>query len=207
MKAIVPLLATVVAAFALATPATAAADDLSVQADLNGDGQLDTVRVEPVAGNSFQQRLVATVGGTTLTATVPLNAYQIGPQPPRVVDLDGDGWDEVVVTETVGANTLSFTVWGLFGGLRPVVGPDLTTPLRLWEGGGISATSLYGCEDDDGRQLVSTGGYAIDVNFEVFRGERVTYTVHNGVATETSRIQVTSTRDDPAFQADPATCA
>jgi hypothetical protein len=84
----------------------------------------------------------------------------------------------------------------------------LVTPLRLWEGGGISATSLYGCEaDGGGRQLVLTGGYAIDVDFEVFQGERVTYTVHNGVAAETSRIEVTSTRDDPAFQADPAACA
>jgi hypothetical protein len=206
MKAFAPLLALVAATFAFTTPA--AADDMTVRADLNGDGQLDSVTIRPVAGNPNLQRLVAVVGGTTLRATVPLDAYQVGVQPLRVVDLDDDGWDEVVVTETVGANTLSFTVWGLFGGLRPVVGPDLVTPLRLWEGGGISATSLYGCEaDGGGRQLVLTGGYAIDVDFEVFQGERVTYTVHNGVAAETSRIEVTSTRDDPAFQADPAACA
>jgi hypothetical protein len=208
MKAFVPLLAMFAATFAIAAPATASADDLSVQADLNGDGQLDTVAIQPIAGDPDNQRLVATVGGATLTATMPLNVWQSRVQPLRVVDLDGDGWDEIVVTETVGANTLSFTVWGLFGGLNPVVGPDLTTPLRLWEGGGLAAVSRYRCEPaGSGRELVTVLAEPANPDWSIYEGERVTYAVHNGVATETSRTSVTGPRDDPEFQYNAETCA
>jgi hypothetical protein len=124
------------------------------------------------------------------------------------VDLDSDGWDEIIVTESVGANTLSFTVWGLFGGLRPVVGPDLTTPLRLWEGGGLAAVSRYRCEPtSSGRQLVTVRAEPVDVNYSVYEGERLTYAVHNGVATETSSTPITAApRDDPEFRYDAETC-
>jgi len=206
MKATAPLLTLFTAAFAFAAPATAAADDNTVQADLNGDGQLDTVLVEPVADNGDEQRLVATINGIELDVTMPMDPY-FGVQPLRVVDLDGDGWNEVVVTESVGANTVDLTVWGLFGGLNPVLGPDLT-PLHLWEGGGIASISEYGCEPSgSGRQLVTVGVWSDDVNFEHYQGEHVTYTVHNGVATEASRTQMDGPRDDPAFQLDPETCA
>lgn len=206
MKAVAPLLAIFAAALAFAAPATASADDNSVQADLNGDGQLDTVVIDPIAGNNDEQRLVATINGIELDATMPMDPY-FGIQPLRVVDLDGDGWDEVVVTEFVGANTVDLTVWGLFGGLNPVVGPDLT-PLHLWEGGGLASIAGYGCEDNaNGRQLVTVNAWSDDVNFEHYQGDRVNYTVHNGVATESSRTEAAGPHDDPAFQTDPATCA
>jgi hypothetical protein len=206
MRAIAPLLTLSIAALAFAAPATAAADDNTVRADLNGDGQLDTVLVEPVADNGDEQRLVATINGIELDATMPMDPY-FGVQPLRVVDINGDGWHEVVVTEFVGANTLDQTVWGLFGGLNPVLGPDLA-PLRLWEGGGLSALSRYACESSDGgRQLVTVSAQADDVTFEHYQGERITYTVHNGVATEVARTEVDGPQDDPVFEADPDTCA
>jgi hypothetical protein len=205
MKAFAPLLALSIAALAFTAPATASADDNTVQADLNGDGQLDTVHVEPVADNGEEQRLVATINGIELDATMPMDPFA-GVQPLRVVDTNGDGWNEVVVTQFVGANTLDLTVWGLFGGLNPVLGPDLT-PLHLWEGGGLSAIGRYACEPTDtGRQLVTVSASADDVTFEHYQGERITYTVHNGVATEASRTEVDGAQDDPIFEADPQTC-
>ncbi|HWO58537.1 MAG TPA: hypothetical protein VNO31_00655 [Umezawaea sp.] len=189
---------------AFAAPASAA-DQVTVQADLNGDGRLDRVVAETIAGNPNEQFLVATIRGIRLTAHAPLNSYT-GVQPLRVVDLNDDGSDEVVVTESVGANTVKFSVWGLYGGLRPVTLPDGST-LALWEGGGISALSGYGCEaDGDARRLVTVRGL-LDWDNGVYSGERVTYAVADGVATETSRTPVVGPRTEPGFQVDPLACA
>lgn len=83
-----------------------------------GDGRLDRVSVKPIAGNSYEQSLVATVGRVAYATRVPVDP-SFGVQPLRVTDVNDDGRQEVVVTESVGANIFSFTVWGLFGGLRP----------------------------------------------------------------------------------------
>jgi hypothetical protein len=137
---------------------------------------------------------------------VPL-ASSNGVQPMRITDLDTNGRDELVVTESLGANTSGFGVWGLYDGeLAPVTLVD-GTPLRLWEGGGISAISRYGCGiDHDGRSLTQVGGVAVDVDFTVYEGESVTYVVDGRLATETWRSPVRGPRDDPAFQVNPADC-
>lgn len=204
MKALVPVLAIAAIAFGV-TGQASAAPGRSVSADLDGDGRQDTVSVHQVTAN--RQLLVAAVGGTRLSAYVPLDSA-VGVRPPRVVDVDADGRDEVVVTESVGANTLKFTAWGLFGGrLAPITLPH-GDALALWEGGGVSATSAYGCvEQAGGRVLVLTGGYALDAGFTRYRGERTTFTVADGVATWQGTLSFEAGRDDPRFQADPAACA
>jgi hypothetical protein len=178
----------------------------TASADLNGDGRLDRVVLQPVAGNESRQLLITRIGGKRLTATVPMNNHG-GVQPMRVVDVNADGRDEVVVTQSVGANTDSFGVWGLHGGaLSPVRLVD-GTQLILWQGGGASAMLRYGCTaDHDGRQLVQASGMGIG-DYTVFEGERIVYTVDGGVATEVSREPVRGPRDTPGFQADPAACA
>jgi hypothetical protein len=199
------LLLALTAVLAFAAPANAA-DQVGVQADLNGDGRLDEVTATPVAGDPEQQLLTATVRGVRLTAVTPLDSH-VGILPLRVVDLNGDGRDEVVVAESVGANTVSFNVWGLFSGLRPVTGSD-GRALKLWEGGGISAHSGYGCEQADGaRQLVTVYARLSDSEQDVYTGERVTYSVDGGVAFETSRLPVAGPWDAPGLQVDPLTCA
>jgi len=201
-SAVLLALASVVA---FAAPASAA-DQQTVQADLNGDGRLDRVVAETVPGNPEEQLLVATVRGIRLTARTELYSY-IGVQPMQVVDLNGEGSDEVLVLESAGANTDRFSVWGLFGGLRPVTNPD-GSKLALWMGGGASAHSRFGCETVDGaRRLVTVSALPTDWETMVFSGERVTYSVADGVATETSRTPITGPRTAPEFQADPLTCA
>ncbi|MCG8919725.1 VCBS repeat-containing protein [Actinokineospora sp. PR83] len=205
-KFVMPVLAALAGVTALAQPASAGTAREAAQADLNGDGRADRVVVEAVAGAPEVQSLVATVNGVRLTARPPMDNYG-GVQPLRVVDLDGDGRDEVLVVQSVGANTTSSGVWGLYGGLRPMLTAD-RAPLLLWEGGGISAISRYGCEQTaTGRQLVTVGAQLTDWDNGVYEGERVTYAVTGRVATETSRTPVTGGSQDPLLQADPQTCA
>ncbi|PRY39867.1 hypothetical protein [Umezawaea tangerina] len=199
------LLLALVASATFAAPANAAVQE-SVQADLDGDGVLETVTTEQVAGDSTKQLLSTTIRGLRLTALVPLDSH-VGPLPLRVVDLGGDGTDEVVVAESVGANTVGFGVWGLFGGLRPVTASD-GSALRVWEGGGISALNGYGCEDSGGgRSLVTVDARLTNRPQGIYTGKRVTYSVVDGVATETSRAAVAGAWDAPGFQVDPAACA
>ncbi|GAB1515742.1 hypothetical protein [Actinophytocola sp. KF-1] len=185
---------------------TADADVQTVYADLNGDGRMDRVTLRTVDGNMDEQVLTARVGGKRLTATVS-SSLIAGTQPMRVVDVDADGRDEVVVTEMVGANTDHYGVWGLHGtALTPVKLAD-GTPLRLMEGGGLAAIVRYGCVDDhDGRQLIQVSGQAVDLDYTRYEGEYVAYVVDGGVATEVARVPVSGPRDTPGFQADPALC-
>lgn len=178
----------------------------SVYADLNGDGLKDYVTVESVPGNQNEQILSARVGAQRLTARLPLDS-PVGVQPMGVVDLDGDGRKEVVVTESLGANTSAMGVWGLYGGRLGAVRTGDGAPLLLWDGGGASAINRYGCTaDHDGRQLVTVGAQAVDIDFTVFEGEFVVYEIEQGIATETARVPVTGPRDAPGFQADATLC-
>jgi hypothetical protein len=202
LQAFVPALA-----LAAAGP-TAVTVDVTARADLNGDGRTDRVAVREVVGAPDTQELVAVVGGHRFTARVPFHST-VGMSPLRVVDLDDDVRDEVVVTESIGANTDLFTVWGLSGGvLRAVTTPD-GNRLVLAEGGGISALSRYGCEVVDGRRhLVTVQGELVWTSDPlVHDGERVTYAVRDGVATATSTTPVLAERDAPAYQVDPKSCA
>ncbi|MFJ6675479.1 hypothetical protein ACIQMJ_30610 [Actinosynnema sp. NPDC091369] len=209
LKAFVPALALVAAvpATAWAGPA-AGTGDVTGGADLNGDGHVDRVAVRQVPDVPTAQELVAVVRGVRFTARMPLHST-IGAGPLRVVDLDGDGRNEVVVTGSFGANTELFTVWELRnGGLRAVTTPD-GAPLALAEGGGVSALSRYGCEVVDGqRRLVTVSGEVVwSSDPWVYDGERVTHAVRDGVATATSTTPVLAERDAPAYRVDPAACA
>ncbi|MET1074989.1 MAG: VCBS repeat-containing protein [Umezawaea sp.] len=205
MRSTAALLLALAASATFAVPASAAVQ-ATAQADLDGDGVLDTVTAEPIAGTQDEQLLTATIRGLRLTARVPL-ASHVGIQPLRVVDLNGDGTDEVVVTESVGANTLGFSAWGFYGGLRPVTEPGGSV-LRLWEGGGLSAIDAYGClPAGDARALVTVEATLTDWPNGVYTGTRITSSLAVGVATERARTAVGGPRDAPGFQVDPADCA
>jgi hypothetical protein len=213
MKAVAPLFALFATVSAFAAPAVAAASTpaaqsgYTVDADLNGDGRLDRVSVAPIAGNPSEQSLVATIGRVNYVAHVPVDQPS-GVQPLRVTDMNGDGRQEVVVTETVGVNTNWMTVWGMFGGLRAVT-RDGQHPMTLFEGGGNSAISRYGCEyTSRGRELVDVSAESTDVTFTNYEGARTTYTITSGGwAVQTSSTYVTGPYDTAGFQADSNTCA
>lgn len=191
-----------------ALPAAAAAGEVVAYADLNGDGRGDKVVLRSVATDPNQQELTATVMGRRYTARVAGDAY-FGPQPLRVVDVNADHRAEVVVTEYVGANTLTMSVWDLGPrGLRPLTQSG-GAAFKLYEGGGNSLVSRYGCEPaGGGRVLVTVDAAQVDwTEPPVYEGHRRTYSVHNGVATLTSTTPVTGERDAPAFQVVPESCA
>ncbi|MCS7475688.1 hypothetical protein ACFFQW_35395 [Umezawaea endophytica] len=196
--------------FTFAAPANAAneataADEVTARADLNGDGVLDTVVAQAIEGNPDEQLLVATINGVRLDARVPLYS-RIGVPPLQVVDLNDDGTDEVMVTEALGANTVTVSTWGLYGGLRPVTWPNGEV-MKVWEGGGISSLSAYGCEQAGGGRRLVQVSTSVDWNTLIYSGDRITYSLAGSVATETSRVPVSGKRDDPALQTDPAACA
>lgn len=195
-------------AFGVAVPASAAENSpVQVRADLNGDGQLETVDV--TAYDDTRQLLRTVVDGTTWETLVTYDSYA-GVQPPRVVDLGGDGRDELVVTESVGANTTYFSAWDLGpAGWRQLTTPD-RKPLQLVEGGGIAAHAGYTCLDDhDGRELVTViaeGDLTADPI--TYTGKRTSYLVADGVATPVSSSDITNEpREAPALQVDPDLCA
>ncbi|GAA0530864.1 hypothetical protein GCM10011581_28370 [Saccharopolyspora subtropica] len=194
-----------VAAAALLLPggAPALGQERGVTADMDGDGRPDPVSLQQVSDSSMLLRVG--LPGEFVDAKVPGNA---GGRQPVPVDVNGDGFDEVLVPEAVGANTVTYVVWaysaeaGLFGvPLRD------GAPWRIFEGGGATAVSTYGCGPGrPGRVLDSVNAYLADDGG--YRGERVTYQFAYGVAGEVYRMPISGVgRDDPALQADPATCA
>jgi hypothetical protein len=196
------------ASTAWAAGSTAVSGDVTRGADLDGDGRVDRVAVRQVDGVPDTQELVAVVRGVRFTARMPLHSpFGVGAL--RVTDLADDGRDEVVVTESTGANTDISTVWGLGeAGLRAVTTPD-GKPLELAEGGGVSAVSRFGCEVVDGqRRLVVVRGEVVWTSDPlVYDGERVAYVVRDGIATPVSTTPVLAERNAPAYQVDPASCA
>lgn len=209
MKAIGPVLglfaAILVAAVAPATASAAPVMEHSAQADLNGDGTLDRVVVRAVAGNPEEQLLIATVGRTNYVAREEFYAFEAGVQPPRVVDLNDDGRDEVILTESLGNNTDTLSVWGLNDGWRPVKLPDQSR-LRLYEGGGASAINRYGCEIVNGQRKLVTVSAFIDWETEIYSGERIVYTVGRGAAEPWLISTVTGAYGSAVFYTNPQAC-
>ncbi|MET0236454.1 MAG: VCBS repeat-containing protein [Kibdelosporangium sp.] len=190
---------------ALAAPSAAAPAQVIANPDLDGDGKADTVIAKPSADNPAEQVLLATVRGRLMYAHLPYDSY-VGVEPMRVVDVNGDGKQEVVVTEYVGANTLQLSIWGLRTDRIRVMTDAGQTPLKIFDGGGISSINKYGCETTgNGRRFVTVSAL-YDWDTGLYTGARITYSVRDGVATETSRTTATGPVDSVVFQLDSATC-
>jgi len=198
----------VAAVLACATPgiASATSESVTAQADLDGNGAPDTLTLTESGAET--QELVATVGGTTARVTIPMDPY-FHTAPLRVTDVNADGKSEVIVTEYVGANTLTLSSWDFDGvHLRELRTPD-GQPFQLYEGGGIRAHSGYDCEQlASGRALVVFNSASDDIDFATYDGDRTWYRVRDGVATPTTRITFTGAEaDNPIRDGDPDTCA
>ncbi|MEU3269672.1 VCBS repeat-containing protein [Saccharomonospora sp. NPDC006951] len=186
----------------------------TTQADVDGDGQLDDVVLKEASANNQTLTFRLASGGS---AEVTFEGDTSMPlQPPRPVDVNGDGQDEVVVAEMVGANTLTLNVWS-YDVARTKVFP-VTTPnggrLQLFEGGGIAAVTGYGCArlnpGSSGRDLIGVKALIDDPASDAatYTGTRTTYHVTpDGKARTVNRLNVTSVpRDDPALTTDPQAC-
>lgn len=206
MKIVMSALVAFAAVLASAAPAAAATKEHAVQADLNGDGTPDRVVVKAVENNPNEQVLVATVGRTSYVAREELSSPDYSVQPLRVVDLNADGREEVLLTESVGANTLTLSVWGLFNGWRPIKMPDQSR-LRIYEGGAEYSFSRFGCDTIAGqRKLVTVNAWTEDWDNRIYSGERTTYSVGFGAVEQYSYMQLTGPRDAPGFQVAAGSC-
>lgn len=177
-----------------------------VALDLDGDGSLDAAGLDPAGPE--RQRLRFTADGETTEALLPTDE-DTGVQPLKVVNLDGDGAQEVLVTTSLGANTTTY--------LRVDLAPDHEVrtmtwqdgkPAELYEGGGASAVSGYECRDSGGQRRLITVDGTDDTGNMVYNGERATFRVQDGVAVkEHAQPFSGAPENDPVLQAAPATCA
>lgn len=182
-------------------PMTATASEPTVQADVDGDGRPDTVSLRQVSDSTMLLR----VGLRDQFVDTEVTGNARG-QSPRAVDLNGDGVDEVMVPESVGANTITYTTWHYDQGLNRV-NTTAGEPWRVAEGGGASAVSRYECVSGEAGREVSIVSATQRPSGD-YEGERVRYSVHDGVAHWVHEAPVRAAdREDPALQADPTTCA
>jgi hypothetical protein len=188
------------AATVLAFAGTASADTMSVAyADLDGDHRIDRVTLTQNPDNPNEQILVGTVNRTSYVTRMPIpGGPGLGVFPLRVVDLDRDGRQEVVVTEMVGASTSWFGVWYLGkpgAGWQPLQA-ESGGGFELYEGGGVREISGYGCREAGGhRELVLLSAEIQDPWEDgIYAGALVAYTVRDGVARWTSGTTVSGDR-------------
>jgi hypothetical protein len=205
--------AALVASALLAAPGVAAAqgasDVVSADADVDGDGAANRVTLQQVAPGTQLLR----VGLADEFVDARVSGHEAVPLiVPFVVDVNGDGRDELVLATSLGANTTTFEVWSLDDGRLHAVTTEDGAPWRLYEGGGVSAIGAYGCvPGTPGRQLRDVQARLDDAasgdGTTRYDGAVVTYAVAGGVAhpAATESLQGV-TRDDPRVQVDPATC-
>ena len=201
------------AAFAALTvgagTAAATAGDVRVAADLDGDGVDERVVIR--AAGTAEQQIVTTVDGQRHAVSVPGDTRG-AVIAPRVTDIDGNGAEELVLTEYVGANTDTFDVWAYMDGALYSFGTENGDAVRLYEGGGISARSGYTCEEVGGvRQLVVLSARIDDDSWDdpTYTGSWTYYRIEDGTATP-SGTEVTFTSvgaDSPLLAPDSAACA
>jgi hypothetical protein len=201
------------AAALLAAPGLAAAQEptevVSADADVDGDGVPNRVTLQKVAPGTQLLRVglaeefidARVAGDESLPLIVPF-----------VVDVNGDGRDEMVLATSLGANTNTYEVWSFDDGRLHAVTTEDGAPWRFHEGGGASAIAAYGCvPGTPGRQLrtvqLRLDEAASGAGTDRFDGDAVTHVVAGGVAhpAATEPLQDV-TRDDPRLHADPATC-
>lgn len=207
MRIVASILAFAAATVAFAASPASAAEEIHWMADVNGDGAPEPVVLSELPNNT--QKLTVKLGRIAYTAAMPhYPGPDAGLMPPRVVDMNDDNRQEIMVTEIVGAHTDHFSLWGFFGSTLKQVRTADQAPLKLYEGGAVATIARYGCEGTGAdRQLVSVSAGIVDYDNYIYEGERVTYRVDNsGIAHETSRVSGTGGSNSPLFQADPNAC-
>jgi hypothetical protein len=189
--------------------ATTASADVTAQGDLDGDGTPDTVTLTPQS-EGVEQKVTVTAGGQTAELTLSLSTPDGLPREPRFVDLNDDGKDEVLVTETVGDSNTTFVTVDLgAGGLRVMKTPE-GQELRFFEGDTAVARSGYTCKQTlFGREFTILFAVAADESADPsFIGTLAGYRVSGGVATPTTQIPIFWVKgDNPQLTVDPSACA
>lgn len=193
---------------AVAAPAMAAPDPVTTVADLNGDGELETVHAQLVGDGD--QLISATVDGTYTSIHLPADS-QFGIEAPRVADLNGDGRAELLVARSIGANTTFFSVLHFDGrNLAQVVGAD-DQPFSVAEGGGVAAHLGYQCTPlEGGRAFATVAAESDDVGADqlTYSGTRTVYTLRDGALSVHDTVPFSGRPvTDPVLDADSAGCA
>ncbi|MEV6908130.1 FG-GAP-like repeat-containing protein [Amycolatopsis sp. NPDC051071] len=187
--------------------AASSADPVTTVADLNGDGEIETVTAQLLADND--QLISATVNGTFTSIHLGADGSR-GFEAPRVADLNGDGRAELLVAQSVGANTTFFTSLHFDGRNLSQVVDENDKPLSVAEGGGIAAHLGYQCTPfEGGRSFETVAAEADDLSAEplTYSGTRTVYTLRDGALTTQNTVSFSARPvTDPVLAADATTC-
>lgn len=197
--------------FAAAAPASAAGPDpVTTVADLDGNGEIETVTAQ-LTGDS-DQLISATVNGAYTSIHLPADS-RFGIEAPRVTDLNGDGRAELVVARSIGANTTFYSVLHYDGrNLSQVVGAD-DQPFSVAEGGGVAAHLGYQCTPLEGGRAFTTVAAETDdlgrpVDQLTYSGTRTAYTLRDGALSVYEKTSFTARpAKDPVLATDSGSCA
>jgi hypothetical protein len=205
----------VVAAALLLVPGVAAAREqaalVDTTADVDGDGRAEPVTLRQLSPGTQLLR-IDLPSGYVEDQVHGLDGVELPLVVPTVVDVNGDGRDELLLTLALGVNTTTSEVWGFDNDRLHALTTEDGAPWRLYRGGGESAIGEYGCvPGTPGRQLRTVQAVvdndASRDGTSRYDGDAVTYTVDGGVAHPAATDHLENvTREDPRAQVDPATC-
>ena len=176
---------------------------LQGRGDLDGDGQADRVQIRPHSssrhGSPYMAPWVLRANLTRLgrQSAVFRADRDLGEGPPLatrligILDMDGDGADEVVVQHTHGASTAFWTIFKVSGGKVRQVTAD-GEPVSLAVGGSVGHLDGFRCAQG---RLVSYGaGLASDSKHA--RWLRVRYAWRGATLAQTDSQRGRKTADD-----------
>lgn len=174
------------------------------KADVDGDGRSDPVQLKPVSDKSMLLR----VGLADQSVDIKVEGNANG-QSVRPVDVNGDEQDEVMVPVSVGANTVTYTVWGFGDDGLYQINTEEGKPWEIAEGGGATAVNSFGCDPANSqRELITVNAVEKTKGTElVYEGERMRFKVTDGTARVLKNEQVQAKEnDDPKLKVDKSSC-
>lgn len=183
-----------------------------VEDDVDGDGGEDRIAIhmDPDGVGDCRTFLTVGTGGHTLSTPAWLVGPQGGLPHPRVtavVDIDGDGTDEIVLDEAIGASTQFVGVYAISDG--QLVRLRSREPQGLFPyGGSVGHIEAVGCAGG-GTIVVSMAVPApnSDVSAQIYKVTRRSFTIGDGrledEKTEHHRISIHELDRFPEYESSP----
>jgi hypothetical protein len=158
--------------------------------DVDGDGRPDKVSISWNATGAVVTAVLTRLGTQTLPVQVDpflLTDPSVHPAVLGVVDINADGFAEVMVQVGQGASTSAFTILALVGGRLTQVLMN-GAPAMLALGGSVGHFTRFGCESG---QVVVAAWSSTDPTASSYHGERDVYRLSGAQLTLAAKTTIT----------------